>query len=182
MGAVIGVLAVLAFGAAHAALIVPIWSRLAGGVPFAIMAASALAWAIDEATPDRSATVASGLRDGALVWVTLLPLTIADNAMRLFDRRLDGPLELAAGLTATLACGAWIGWRRTRHAGGVWAWAAATLSFTIVAGGPLPFVRSVRGASIALATLPICAGAGALIAAASAAVRRPPFRVFGHNT
>ena len=47
-GAVTGLLGVALFGAAHAATIVPIWTSLSGGIPFAVGAGLAIGWAVYE--------------------------------------------------------------------------------------------------------------------------------------
>ncbi len=47
-GAVTGLLGVALFGAIHAAIIVPIWTRLTGGIPFGVVAGLAIGWAFYE--------------------------------------------------------------------------------------------------------------------------------------
>jgi len=81
-----------AFGLAHALIIVPIWTRLLGGVPFAVGAGLALAWAFDELARHRgSQSIASGVQFGAVMFLTLIPATALEAAMRWFgpaDSRL----------------------------------------------------------------------------------------------
>lgn len=80
------VFALVAFGTVHAVWLVPIWSRLLGGLPFTTVGALALAWAYAELSaigimPHR-ATVA-GLVFGVGAWVALLPVTGISIVFRL---------------------------------------------------------------------------------------------------
>jgi hypothetical protein len=161
-GAALGAFSAVAFAAAHAWFIVPIWRRVPGAIPSTGIALTAFLWAIDETAGTGPMTIARGVRCGIVWWTTLLPLTIVDNAVRLAGRRLDSPLEMAAAMSLTIVASAIAGSRLTRRRAGVAAWMFATLALMVVSGGPLPFVRSPRGAAIALAILPICAIAGAL--------------------
>ncbi len=85
LGILLGLAGVLLFGTVHAVAIVPIWRRLIGGVPFAIVAALAVTGAYH--TLVRSGrwplTLGAGLRFGVLCWLAGLPATVLVNAMRL---------------------------------------------------------------------------------------------------
>jgi len=47
-GIAIGAVGVILFGAIHAIVIVPIWTRLLGGLPFSLIAGLAMGWALYE--------------------------------------------------------------------------------------------------------------------------------------
>jgi hypothetical protein len=80
------VFALAAFGTVHAVWIVPIWSRLLGGLPFTIVGASALAWAYAELSTTgimSPRVVVSGLVFGLGAWAALLPATGMSIVFRL---------------------------------------------------------------------------------------------------
>src|SRR5690349_6730334 len=79
-GGLLGVFGVLAFGAVHAWAIVPIWDRLAHGLPFAVAAGAAIAWAFEGW---RGNGITSGLGFGLLLWLTLAPMTGFASWLRL---------------------------------------------------------------------------------------------------
>jgi len=62
-GAAIGLLGVALFGAIHAAIIVPIWTSLLGGIPFGVVAGLAMGWALYELRTPRKVSRLS--RSGA---------------------------------------------------------------------------------------------------------------------
>src|SRR2546423_10261015 len=95
-GAVTGLAGVLGFGAVHAVAIVPIWSRLLGGLPFGLVAGALVGWAFAEVASPGARGGAQGVRFGALMWALLLPATLLDNLRR---AGLLWPV-LAAGSTA----------------------------------------------------------------------------------
>ncbi|HKQ61497.1 MAG TPA: hypothetical protein VJS92_09390, partial [Candidatus Polarisedimenticolaceae bacterium] len=107
------------FGLAHAALIVPIWSRLAGGLPFVLASGAAMGWAFDELlrARDRRASLLRGLAFGAWLWLALVPMHALDFALRASGRHetsgaaeaiLDALLAFAAGALTGRALGrAW---------------------------------------------------------------------------
>jgi len=83
------IFAALAFGTVHAGLIVPIWLRVAGGLPAALLAALALAWAFDRAANVRGwQSPIHGLIFGVYMFGTSLPATAVDAALRLNGMRL----------------------------------------------------------------------------------------------
>jgi ABC-type uncharacterized transport system permease subunit len=65
-GTGVGVFGLLAFGTAHAILILPIWTQLLRGLPFALVAGVTFAWAHDAVArvrgADRSCTVSDSVR------------------------------------------------------------------------------------------------------------------------
>jgi hypothetical protein len=171
----VALVAVTAFGLAHAIIIVPIWTRLLGGVPFAGAAGVALAWAFDALTRHRgSQSVVSGVQFGAVMYVTLLPATALEAVMRWAGlRTLDWTEVIPAVMVAMLSGGA-AGWLLTRRgrpdrlrdeprAHAVLAFSVAALTLMFASAGPLPVAQSVRGAWLSLAVAPICLVAGAAL-------------------
>src|SRR5438128_4851034 len=75
-GAVTGLLSVALFGVIHAGIIVPIWTRLSGGIPFAVGAGLAIGWAFYELRTRFNARVIGALAFGSLLWATLIPMTL----------------------------------------------------------------------------------------------------------
>src|SRR5262245_29377559 len=65
------------FGTLHALLIEPIWLRLFGGLPFALLAAAGMTWCYSElvARGLLSGRIAGGAFFGAALWIALLPMT-----------------------------------------------------------------------------------------------------------
>ncbi|PYR58066.1 MAG: hypothetical protein DMF91_17965 [Acidobacteria bacterium] len=63
-GVATGLAGALAFATVHAILIVPIWTRMLNGVPVAIVAGIAIAWAMDETAAARGQiTLADAMAD-----------------------------------------------------------------------------------------------------------------------
>jgi len=165
-GVAVGLFAVLAFGTIHAWLIVPIWSRLAGGLPFAVLAGVSLAWAFDRAAHVRRwHTPVHGLLFGVYMFGTLLPATALDAAMRLNGLRLgDTTTSTIIAVALYVTAGFLAGWVVSRQRSTAIVFAAATLTLMAVSGGPLPIGRSPRGAWLSLGVACIAALAGAGIA------------------
>ncbi len=154
-----------AFGLAHALIIVPIWTRLLGGVPFAVGAGLALAWAFDELARHRgSQSIASGVQFGAVMFLTLIPATALEAAMRWFGLRTLDWAEVIPAVALALLSGAAVGWCLTRRRDTSIAFAVAALALMFVSAGPLPVAQSIRGAWLSLAIAPICLVAGAALA------------------
>jgi hypothetical protein len=172
-GVVVGLLAVLAFGAVHAWLVVPIWSRLVGGLPLAVAAAAALAWAFDRAADRRGWRTTQGFLFGVYMFGTLIPATAVDVAMRLNGLRLgDTAAGTAVGAAIFVLSGVTAGWIATREKSTALVFGLATIALMAVAGGPLPVTRSARGAWLSGGIACITAAAGASIALLRSMVRR----------
>jgi hypothetical protein len=184
-GALLGVFGVLAFGTVHALLIMPIWGRLAGGLPFTIAAGTALAWAYREFSRSRPRRVTTGIAFGAIVWLSLLPMTAfalwlrrsglrpsfgdAEIAIELILAAASGALAvwLAAAKTATgnasvTACVS-AGWLACRSRMGALTMAIAMPVLTAAMAGPVPAGNSVRAAALFATFLPIYLAAGAVL-------------------
>lgn len=176
-----GIAAGLVFAAAHALLIVPIWNRMAFGLTSAAAAGLAAGWAFvelgfdptsaDQPSPWGSYATA-GLRFGGLLWLAIVPVTLADSVLRLAGvapRFELFAVAVAIGLAvgAGLLLGSWLaGTRRAMIAG-----AAATLLLTVAMAGPVPLPNGRRAVAIFLSVLPACMIAGLILGLA--------FRGFG---
>jgi hypothetical protein len=170
--------ALAAFGLAHALLIAPIWTRLAGGVPFVLGAGFAFAWAFDIlARHRRSESLASGVQFGAVMFFTLLPGAAFEAALRLNGLRTGDWAEAIAAVTLAVLTGAGSGWLLTLRWDAALAFAVAALALMFASAGPLPFAQSVRGAWLSVAIAPICLLAGAMLA-----IIRARFHVQGPRT
>ena len=183
----IALLGLAAFGLAHALIIVPIWTRLVGGAPFAAGAGVALAWAFEVlALHRRNQSIGAGVQFGAVMYVTLLPATAFEAAMRWTGLRALDWTDVIPAVALALLSGAVAGrlltqdrpegshYSRTdgprREA--VIAFAVAALALMFASAGPLPVARSVRGARLSLAIAPICLVAGAALAFLRARLHR----------
>ena len=174
--ALAGAAGVLGFAVVHALLIVPIWTRLVGGVPLGLLAGGTLTWGLVELRrAGRLAGVAGGLRYGALLWLALAPHTALAGAVEAAGRReafaaWEVPVVCGVAALAGAVLGGAFG--RTRRA--ALALAAAVLSLALAMGGPVRVLHTTTAAWLYLAFLPICAGAGLLAAGALAppALRR----------
>jgi hypothetical protein len=172
-GIAVSIFAVLAFGTVHAWLIVPIWSRLAGGLPAALLAGLALAWAFDRVANVRGwQSPVHGLLFGVYMFGTLMPATAVDAALRLNGIRLgDTTSGLVAGGALFALSGFFAGWISSRERSTALVCGAAALALMIVAGGPLPIVRSPRAAALSLGVAGIVAASGVAIASIRSVVR-----------
>jgi hypothetical protein len=175
-GAVAGLAAGLVFAALHAVIIVPVWDRMVGSLMLAVLAGSVIGWSYAELYPEQSDVAASawsGSRYGALLWLAVVPVSLADAALRAvgFLPRYE-LVGLVVAVAIAVAAGALWGWRRTGRRRGLAASAAATLALTMVMGGPVPFARNVWAFGIFLAVLPASIVAGAILGASVALARR----------
>jgi hypothetical protein len=168
-----GLAARLVFAAAHALIIVPIWSRMAFGLTSAAVAGLAAGWAFVElgfgrapAHQPRSwaAYAAAGLRFGAVLWLAVVPVTLADTALRLAG--IAPRFELLAVVVAVclaIAGGAILGSRLGGTRRAMVAGAAATLLLTVAMAGPVPLPNGRRAIAIFLSVLPACMTAGLIL-------------------
>lgn len=166
-GAIVGVVGAVSFAAVHALLILPIWSRIPGGLLQSIPIGVALVWAFDHLARVRGwRTAAHGAWFGAVMFLTLVPGTAFANALRLAGLPAAGwPATIA---TLVIAAGAgWIaGWVLTHDRRAARAITAATLVLTAGASGPVPVVNSARAAWLFVGFIPICMLAGTATALA----------------
>ena len=180
-GGISGVAAGLVFAAAHALLIVPIWDRMAFGLTSAAAAGLAAGWAFVELgfdptgadrPPPWGTYAAAGLRFGALLWLAVVPVTLADTVLRLagIARRFE-LLAVAVAIGLAVGSGLLLGSRLAGTRRAMIAGAAATLLLTVAMAGPVPLPNGRRAVAIFLSILPACMTAGLVLGLA--------FRGFG---
>jgi hypothetical protein len=150
-GVLAGLLGVALFGVIHAAIIVPIWTRLSGGIPFAVGAGLAIGWAFYEIRgPARlNAGVIRALAFGFLLWATLIPMTLFGVIVRATGiHGQDDAWEVVVELVLTFGTGVAAG----RLISGRWraalALGTASLALTLAQAGPIPVMNSGRAASL----------------------------------
>jgi hypothetical protein len=180
-GALAGLGGAFAFATVHAILIVPIWTRSASGLISGALAGAAAGWAYTELGFDARAAqtrstvgrVAAGAWFGAVLWIAVVPVTLADALLRALGLAPRYEL-LAVGVAVALALtgGALLGWRLVRSRRAAIAGAAATMLLTIAMAGPVPIGRSFRALAIFLAVLPVAAVGGATLGALSSWLER----------
>jgi len=163
-GIATGLVGVLGFGLAHAVIITPIWSRLPGGLPFALFAGLAIAAAYDQLQAAATHSLRSGVQLGAAMIATLMPATAFDSFLRVAGRRNADAFETAIELGLAVAAGGAIGlWWTRRRAGSV-AFAVAALALIMASAGPLPAAQSPKGLWLSIAIAPITVLASVTIA------------------
>jgi hypothetical protein len=174
-GAAIGLLGVVLFGAAHAVIILPIWTRLLGGVPFAVVGGLAMGWALFElqATSRSPGIVFSGLAFGFLVWLTLLPMTAFTVLVRVAGlHKNEGYWEMTVELLLATGAGVLLG-RLLRHD---WppavAMGTASLAVALAQAGPIPVVNSARAAWLFAALGVIYLASGLALGRLAPAIQR----------
>jgi hypothetical protein len=177
-GGLIGLLGVVLFGAAHAVVIVPIWSRLFGGVPFGLSAGVAMGWALFELRAAGRFTSAplSGLGFGVLLSVTLLPMTTVSVLLRETGfHSTDDTWETILEVLLAVMMGGAVGWVMTHQKRPALALAVASLGLALAQGGPIPVTNSIRAARLMAAVsllYPFCGLALALLVSVRTRCRR----------
>jgi len=159
----------------HSLLIVPIWTRFLGHLPFALMAGLALSAAFDRAAAAdiRWRPIGGGARFGLVIFLTLAPATAFANVLRATGVGASGPFGFGGTLALAIGSGAVAGATITRRHAGALAFAAATLGLTIAMGGAVPVVNSVRASLLFTGFLPICVGSGLALSAARRCLTSP---------
>jgi hypothetical protein len=162
-GAVTGLLGVVLFGVVHAALIMSIWTRLGGGIPFGIAAGLAMGWAFSEmhGVWCREHRRIRGLWFGGLLWVTLIPTTACGVLFRSTGWHgrhdvLETVTEVAVAFGTVAMTGRLIGrgWQRPA------AFGTATALLAVAMGGPIAVTTGVRPLRLFLAFAVIYAVGG----------------------
>jgi hypothetical protein len=148
-GAAIGLLGVVLFGVVHALIIVPIWRRLFGGIPFAVVGGIAMGWALYElqATSRLGEGASSGLVFGFLVWLTFLPMTAFTVFVRAAGlHSTEGYWEITVELLLASGTGAILGRLFSRQCRTAIAMGIAILAVALAQAGPIPVMNSARAA------------------------------------
>jgi hypothetical protein len=154
----LAIIGVLLFGTLHAIVIVPIWRRLLGGFPFALVAAAGMTWFF--AALRSSERLRSNWRHtlafGALLWISVLPTTAVGLISRVsgFHRRFD-TLETVAALVVAAGSGALLA-RLFRLPTRLQITGAALVVVLVLAmAGPIPITNGPRPALLWLGFLPL---------------------------
>lgn len=154
-GAIAGLAAGLAFAGAHAFIITPVWNRMIGGLVFGVIAGAAAGWGYAELqSRDSHSGVRWGLTYGVLLWLSVVPVTLVNAALRATGYA-QAHVAVADTISVVLALigGATLGWIRTRRLRAAIACATAAIVVTMATGGPIPVGRSVRAAEVLFAVL-----------------------------
>lgn len=159
-GALSGVAGGFLFASLHAIIIVPIWDRMTSGLAWGAIAGAGAGWAFAECNPAairvRSTRgIVSGVRFGALLWISIAPVTAADALFR--KAGLYPRYELVAVALAVLLAvvgGGTLTWLLAHRVRGAIAGAVAGLLLVIAMAGPVPVGRSARARNIFLAVFP----------------------------
>src|SRR5205823_4372200 len=147
VSSLLAALGVLLFGTLHAIVIVPIWRRLAGGLPFALLAATGLTWFFASLrTCGRIQTdMRHALLFGLLLWISVLPTTAVGLISRLsgFHRRFDA-LETIVAIVVAAGSGALLAYVfrlpvRLRIASAV-----VVVALVVAMAGPIPISNGLR--------------------------------------
>jgi hypothetical protein len=185
-GALTGLLSVALFGVIHAVIIVQIWTRLSGGIPFAVGAGLAIGWAFYELRAGLNARVIGALVFGFLLWATLIPMTLFGVIVRATGiHGQDDAWEVVIELVLTFSTGVTAG----RLISGRWraalALGMASLALTLAQAGPIPVMNSGRAASLfaALAVVYlVCMIALAFIASVVSKFLQGPAQQIGYES
>lgn len=164
----------LLFGTLHAIVIVPIWRRLAGGLPFAFVAAIAITWLFTELRHSGrlGADLRHALAFGALLWISILPPTTVGVISRAtgFHRKLE-TVEIAvclvvAAITGTLLARFFRLSIRLQIASAV-----LVVVLVLAMAGPIPVSNGARPLLLLLGFLPLYLFAGIALSVAGRLLR-----------
>lgn len=155
------------FGTLHAWVIEPIWRRLPGGVPFALVAGVGMTWCYSElvARGLLSGRIAGGALFGAAIWVALLPMTAFAAFLRVSGLRSRlGDVELAADLLIVAATGVAVGFAVSRSWRVALAAGACLITVVLAMAGPIAVTVGATHRYLLMGFLPIYVAAGAGLA------------------
>ena len=142
-----------------------------GGLVFGVIAGAAAGWAYAELEP--AASLRSGLVYGMLLWLSVVPVTLTNAALRSNGFAIEHrAMTDAIAIVLAVAGGVAVGWlrRRTWHA--TVACAVAAVVLTLAMGGPVPVGRSVRAVEILFAVLVAALIGGAIVGMLEPRLRR----------
>jgi hypothetical protein len=152
------------FGTLHAWLIEPIWRRLPGGVPFALLASVGMTWCYSElvARGVLSGGIAGGALFGAAIWAALLPMTAFAAYLRVSGLRSRlGDLEIGADLLVVAATGVAVGFAVSRSWRVALAAGACLTGVALAMAGPIAVTVGATHRHLLIGFLPIYIAAGA---------------------
>lgn len=156
------IVALLAFLTLHAIVIVPIWWRALGGLPFVLVPSLAIAPAFHLLVRRWW----QGMLFGAGLWLCIVPSALLKDIAR-----SDVVSVVSAAIVGLLLA---LAFRRDWRAAAAGALAGAAI--IIASAGPLSIFRSARALRLFFGLLPVCVLYGlaiAVIALASSAKSRP---------
>jgi hypothetical protein len=162
------IVALLAFGAVHALWLVPIWDRLAGGLPFTLVGAATMGWLYVEL---RAGSVLAlrpalaGVALGAGIWGALLPATLFCAYTRYTGwRATHSDAETAAEVVIAAATGFVFALVLGLRSRGRIAGALAVTVMLMVQAGPLQILASPRALGMLFWLAGIYVACGVLLA------------------
>ena len=125
-----------------------------GGLVFGVLAGAAAGWAYGELSRDKETSVRSGLAFGVMLWLSVVPVTLTNAALRASGfAYAHRDITDAISVTLAVAGGLALGWLRARQRRAMVACAVAALVVTMAMGGPVPVARNVRTVEILFAVL-----------------------------
>lgn len=154
------------FGVLHALLIGPIWTRLASGLPRAVLTSIGMTWCYSELlSRDRLRRgAAGGLLFGGAIWLALLPVILVAALLRAAGARSRlGWLEPPLDLFVVAATGAVVGFALTRSARGTASAAACMVGVLGVLNAPFAIEMDPLQRMLMLGFLPIYIAAGVVL-------------------
>lgn len=151
---------------------------MTSGLVWGAVTGAAAGWAFAECYSDSVRTrtsrgILNGVLFGALLWISIAPVTGADALLRLFGLAPRYEL-LAVAVAVVLAVigGATLGWLLTHKRRATIAVAVAALLLVVSMAGPVPVGRSPRARNIFLAVLPAAILGGAALGLFAPAIYR----------
>ena len=153
----------LLFGLIHALLIEPIWRRLLGGLPFALLAAAGMTWCHAELVARRILPqgIGGGVLFGGSLWLALLPMTAVAAVIRVSGARASlGSMEPVVEIAVAALTGAAIGYLVSRSWRATLACAVCITGVVLAMAGPIAVTVGATQRRLLLAFLPLWVAAG----------------------
>jgi hypothetical protein len=168
-GLITGLVGVVLFGLVHHLLIEPIWTRLGGGIPFAMAGGAAMGWTFHELQSSGRFSIKP--RDGALfgllLWINIIPLTLIAAALRVSGiRHRMADWDTVSDCVLAFLTGVLAGWLLTRKRKSSLVFGAAMVVIVLMMAGPIAISNSERAAFLFLSFLGIYLLGGVVLIAA----------------